>query len=392
MISSEWRGRIFVLSTDLVGGGAEAQAVSLATGLKSRGWEVDIASMVEAAPCPVPLIRAGIEMQCLHMRPGRPDPRKLAPLIAMLRRHRPHIVHSHMAHANLAARALRRMLPARAIVCTLHNVNMSGIHRDHGRALEIMHRWTDSLADITTAICQCAVDECVRVKAAPPHKIRMIPNGIDMAVFRPDAAARERVRRSLGVEEKFVWLAAGRLEMQKDYGNMLRAFATLSESERAGTVLLISGTGSLERQMGALAEELRIAGDVRFLGRRADMPDVLNAADAFVMSSAFEGSPLALLEAAATGLPIVATAVGGIPEIVLEGRTGFLSGPGNPAALGEQMRRMMSLPGEERRSMGRAGQAHVEANHRIETVVDRWEDLYREVLSRRAFGRALPIQ
>lgn len=384
MSSNGWRGRLFVLSTDLVGGGAEAQAVSLATRLKSRGWEVEVASMVEAAPCPVPLIQAGIRMHCLHMRPGRPDPRVIPPLVAMLRRDRPHVIHTHMVHANLLARTIRRVLPAHALVCTLHNVNMSGIHRDHGRVFEVMHRWTDPLADVTTAICQRAVDECVRVKAVPRDKMRMIPNGIDLETFRPHADARERIRRDLGVSEEFVWLAAGRLEAQKDYGNMLRAFATLSPGERAGIVLLISGTGSLERQLHRLAEELRISDDVRFLGRRSDMPDLLNAADAFVMSSAFEGSPLALLEAGATGIPIVATAVGGNPEIVLQGRTGFLCEPHDPRALGEQMRRMMNLPGPERRHLGAAGLAHIAANHGIETVVDRWEDLYREVLSKKA--------
>ncbi|MDQ6664138.1 MAG: glycosyltransferase [Acidobacteriota bacterium] len=388
MNSNEWRGRLFVLSTDLAGGGAEAQAVNLAIRLKARGWGVEMASMVEAGPSPVPLVEAGIRMHCLHMRPGRPDPRVVPPLIAMLRRDRPHVVHTHMVHANLLARTIRHALPPHVLICTLHNVNMSGIHHDHGRVFEIMHRWTDPLADITTAICQCAADECVRVKAVPRHKMRVIPNGIDMNVFRPHAGARERIRRDLGVAEKFVWLAAGRLEAQKDYGNMLQAFAALSPEEREETILLISGTGSLERKLISLAEELRMGGQVRLLGRRSDMPDVLNAADAFVMSSVFEGSPLALLEAAATGLPIVATAVGGNPEIVLQGRTGFLCEPCNPLALSEQLRRMMRLPVAERRSMGAAGQALIGANHRIETVVDRWEDLYREVLSRRAGGSA----
>ena len=101
------------------------------------------------------------------------------------------------------------------------------------------------------------------------------------------------------------------------------------------------------------------------------------------MSSVFEGSPMALLEAGATGLPIVATAVGGNPEIVLDGQTGFLSAPKNPQALAGQMRRMMNLPGQQRRVMGLAGKAHVEAKHGLKNVVDRWEDLYREIVDRR---------
>lgn len=380
---NNWRGRIFVLSTDLVGGGAEAQAVSLAVELKSRGWQVDVASMVEAAPCPVQLTRAGITMQCLHMPRGRPNFRGIPSLIARLRRERPHIIHSHMVHANLLARFIRRLSPVRALVCTLHNVNMSGVHHDYGRAFEVMHRWTDRLADMTTAICQCAAEQCVRAKAVPPHKMRVMPNGVDLAAFRPDRQARMQVRRDLGVDKKFVWLAAGRFEFQKDYDNMLRAFATLSTAEREQTALLISGTGSLEGQTIRLAEELRISGEVQFLGRRSDMSDVLNAADAFVMSSVFEGSPMALLEAGATGLPIVATAVGGNPEIVLDGQTGFLSEPKNPHALAGQMRRMMNLPGRQRLAMGLAGKAHVETKHGLKNVVDRWEDLYREIVDRR---------
>ncbi len=382
MKMNDWRGRIFVLSTDLAGGGAEAQAVSLAVGLKSRGWQVDMASMVEA-PYPVQLMQAGIPMRCLHMPRGWPDFRVLSPLISKLRRERPHIIHSHLVHANLLARFIRRMLPVRALICTLHNVNMSGVHHDYGRAFEVMHRWTDRLADMTTAICQCAAEQCVRAKSVPAHKMRVMPNGVDLATFKTDDHARARVRRDLGVDGKFVWLAAGRLEFQKDYGNMLRAFASLSESEREQATLLISGTGSLEGQMTRLAEELRISGAVRFLGRRSDMPDVLNAADGFVMSSVFEGSPMALLEAGATGLPIVATAVGGNPEIVLDGRTGYLSEPQNPVALAGQMRRMMDLPRGQRVAMGLAGKAHVAAKHGLENVVDRWEDLYREIVDRR---------
>ena len=387
---NDWRGRIFVLSTDLVGGGAEAQAVSLAVELKSRGWQVDIASMVEATPCPAPLTQAGISMQCLHMPRGRPDFRVIPPLISKLRRERPHIIHSHLVHANLLARFMRHLLPVHALVCTLHNVNMSGVHHDYGRAFEMMHRWTDRLADMTTAICKCAAEQCVRAKAVPPHKMRVMPNGVDLATFRPNAEARAQVRRDLGADTKFVWLAAGRFEFQKDYDNMLRAFATLNEAERSQTTLLISGTGSLEQRTIRLAEELRIAGQVRFLGRRSDMPDVLNAADAFVMSSVFEGSPMALLEAGATGLPIVATAVGGNPEIVLDGRTGFLSEPKNPQALAGQMRRLMNLPGPQRLAMGLAGKAHVEAKHGLKNVVDRWEDLYREIVDRRRPQHAPP--
>jgi glycosyltransferase involved in cell wall biosynthesis len=116
---------------------------------------------------------------------------------------------------------------------------------------------------------------------------------------------------------------------------------------------------------------------------RSDIADVMSAADGYVLSSAWEGMPMVLLEAAAAGLPIVATRVGGNHEVVRDGETGYLVPPRDDAALAQGMLRLMELPTPERRAMGEAGHQHVRSHYSLGRVAERWEELYREVLARK---------
>jgi glycosyltransferase involved in cell wall biosynthesis len=203
--------------------------------------------------------------------------------------------------------------------------------------------------------------------------MRVIPNGVDTGRFRPDSGAR--------AGDRFTWLAAGRLMWKKDYATLLRACAGLP-----GATLLIAGDGPQRAELEELAADLNV--DVRFLGAREDISALMNACDGFALSSRVEGLPVALLEAAACGLPCAATNAGGVGEIVLDGRTGFLAAPADPDSLRNAMRKIMSLPAEERRRMGSAAREHAAAHFDWDAVVPRWESLYRELLdSARAFDR-----
>ena len=129
-----------------------------------------------------------------------------------------------------------------------------------------------------------------------------------------------------------------------------------------------------------LVQELGIASHVHFLGVRRDIPDLMNGADAFVLASAWEGLPMVLLEAAASGLPLVATDVGGVREIVRDGINGFLCPPGQSDALADVMKRVMALPPEKRAAMGEASRELVRRTFDIDQVVTRWEQLYQRLL------------
>ncbi|MGI9952918.1 glycosyltransferase [Moorellaceae bacterium AZ2] len=365
---------IVFLTTGLVYGGAETQLVRLATRLKARSWEVKVVSMLPPQAYVEELEAAGIPIESLGMRRGVPDPRALFRFASILRLEQPQVVHSHMVHANLLARLARPLARVPVLVCTVHTINEGGRHR------EWAYRLTDFLCDLTTQVSQSGLERYVRVRAVPQHKIRFIPNGVDTDRFRPNPEARARLRHELGLGNVFSWLAVGRCEEAKDYPNMLRAFAMVLR-EHGNTVLLIAGQGSLREEAEQLANQLGLREKVHFLGLRKDVPELMNAVDAYVMSSAREGMPMVLLEAGATGLPIVATDVGGNREVVLDGMSGFLVPPKDPEALARAMLRLMILSQEERRRMGEVGRAHVEANFSLEKVVDQWESLYQECLA-----------
>jgi SAM-dependent methyltransferase len=242
---------------------------------------------------------------------------------------------------------------------------------------------TDPLADVVVAVSRAVAERHAGAHAVRRSKLRVIPNGVATAVFRPDPR-RESERRRLKVAAAFVWLAAGRLMWKKDYPTLLRAFAT-----QRGAVLLIAGEGPQETELRALARELAV--DARFLGRVDDMPALMNAADALVLSSVVEGLPMALIEAASSGLPAVATDAGGVREAILEGQTGFVCPPRDPAGLGEAMSRLAALSPEARARMGVAARAHAVARFDLKRVAAEWDRAYRELLDPvwgQAFGPA----
>jgi glycosyltransferase involved in cell wall biosynthesis len=360
---------ILFLVNAMLRGGAEIQVCRIAVGLRRRGWEVTVVSMIPPEALEAELHAAGVALHSLDMRPGIPNPAAIIKLRKILSCRRPQIVHSHMYHANLLGRVTRLFARIPLLICTAHNI------RESGRAGELAYRFTDHLADLTTNVSQAAVQRFIRIGAVPAQRIRFIPNGLDVSAFAPDSEARARLRQQLNLGDKFAWLAIGRFEEAKDYPNLLRAFKTTPPN----AILLVVGRGKLEFQLRDLAAALRIAERVRFLAVRNDVPALMNAVDGYVMSSLWEGMPLVLQEASATGLPIVATDVGGNADVVANGSSGILVPPANSEALGQAMRQVMALSQGQRQEMGRVGRRHVQSRFDMDSVLDQWEELYREL-------------
>ena len=362
------------MTTGLGYGGAETQLVRLATRLKARGWNVHVVSMLPPQAYVGDLQRAGISVVSLGMRRGIPDPKALFRLVFILRREKPQLLTTFMYHANLLGRVAGRLAGVPVVVSSIRNERFGGTLRDR------IMRVTDSLADVTTVNSHLAGQAIVRRGVVPAKKLRVIPNGLDTARFVWSPDLRKHVREALGVDEgSFLWLAVGRLEQQKDYPNLLEAFVRVVR-ERSEAALRIAGEGPLRPALEGTVRRLGLEQRVIFLGVRADVPRLLAAADAFVLASAWEGLPNVVMEAMAAGKPVVATRVGGVPELVEHGKSGFLVPPKDPEALAVAMLRLMALSDETRARMGEAGQAHVRANYELERVVDKWEALYQELL------------
>jgi glycosyltransferase involved in cell wall biosynthesis len=369
--------KVLFLSTSMGMGGADQQLLSGARELRARGHDVLIVSLTPLGPMGLEARGLGIRTESLEMARGAPDPRGLLRLVRLVRAWRPDVVHSHMVHANLMARALRLLAPIPVLVSTIHNIY------EGGPLLMAAYRLSNRLVDHMTIISEAAADRFVRDRIVPRELLRVIPNGVDADEFRKVAAdARATVRGTLGVQGEFVWLAVGRFETAKDYPNMLHAFARLHD-QHPRTVLLLVGRGSLQGDTETLTRSLGLVDAVRFLGVRRDVSELMSAADGYVMSSAWEGMPMVLLEAAAAGLPIVTTAVGGNREVVADEESGFLVPPRDADALARGMARLTGLSAPELRAMGERGRERVRIRYGLARVADRWEALYGEMLARK---------
>ncbi len=358
--------------------GAEMQIFYLARELRRRGWRVGVVSMLPPEALVERLEAEGVRFASLEMRRKLPNPYKLFRLARLLREWRPEILHCHMVHANLMGRLVRLLVSIPTVVSTAHNIN------EGGRLRELAYRITDPLTDITTQISRAATEHYVRIGAVPAHRIRFIPNGLDLELFRPDPKLRREIRQELRLPPaEFIWLAVGRFDQAKDYPNMLHAFAKATEMG-SGMLLLVGGDG-LEENMAPLAQALGIGDRVRFLGLRDDVQRLMKGVDGYLMSSAWEGMPMVLLEAAASALPIVTTDVGGNREVVRDGTSGFVVEPRDANRLASAIRQMMELPEEQRRAMGEAGRKLVQEHYGLAPVVAKWEELYAELGAR---GRA----
>ena len=375
--------RILFLSTSMGMGGADQQLLSAARELRARGHDIMIVSLTPLGAMGIEARAEGFRAESLGMARGVPDPRGLVRLVRLVREWRPDVIHSHMVHANLLARVLRVLAPVPALVSTIHNIT------EGGALLMAGYRASNALVDHMTIISQAAAARFIRDRIVPSRLLTVIPNGVDPRPFaRVAPETRAALRRSLELGDEFVWLAVGRFELAKDYPNMLRAFASVRERQ-PGALLLLVGEGALQAEAEALTHTLGLTPAVRFLGVRRDVPDVMRAADGYVMSSAWEGMPMVLLEAAAAGLPIVTTNVGGTGEVVADGSSGFLAPARDPAALAAAMTRLMALPEADRRAMGEQGRERVMSRFSLVRVVERWEALYRAVLDRKGAALAL---
>jgi glycosyltransferase involved in cell wall biosynthesis len=244
------------------------------------------------------------------------------------------------------------------------------------------YRLSDGLADCTTAVSKAAAMRFVDLKAVPRHKCVVLTNGIEIAEFAPSAVRRIQIRVQMGMDGEFIWLAAGRIVPAKDLSNLLRAFARVKTAGPEAQ-LWIAGEGAgveFERLCG-LALELGLGSRLRWLGLRRDLPALLDAADGFVLASAWEGMPLALGEAMAMEKPVVATDVGGVRELV--GEAGRIVSAKSPESLAQAMLETMQSTLAERYAMGAAARERIAKNFSIEAKADEWESLYRTVLEGR---------
>ena len=319
------------------------------------------------------------------------DPLAVKRLLQEIRRVRPHILHTHTAKAGAVGRAAALMAgEARPpiIVHTYHGHVLRG-YFDPVRT-QFFRETERALARHTTRLVAVGPevrDDLVELDVAPYEKFSVIRLGIDLESRVLGTDRREEYRKLFGVpEDRFVVGWIGRMTGIKRVPDVLRAFKRLHE-QGIDTTLCMVGDGPDREPAERLAKELGIARHVLWTGYQRDVSPYYSLFDALLLPSANEGTPVVAIEALAASRPVVATRVGGVPDVVTDGEDGFLVGLGDVRGAADALAALARDP-ERRRRMGERGRELVVPRYRVERLVDDMDALYRELLSRQ--GLPLP--
>lgn len=355
-------------------GGAERMVLHLARGLQEAGREPVVVTlrsgwMTERAQ------GLGVPVWILPQARGL-DPAWVLRLARRLRREEIDLLHSHEFAMNVFG-GMAAVVARRPHVATLHGRAYATDRRRRALAYRGLRRGGMRLVAVSRDLAGYLA---ARLRL-PVEALSVVPNGIPLPerrgpagpageAARTDAQREARRETGLPVEARVV-VAVGNLYPVKDHATLLRALAALPEDVHVA----IAGRGEEEPRLRRLADELGLAPRCHLLGVRDDVPRLLATADVFAQPSRSEGLPLAVLEAMGAALPVVATRVGGLPEVVVEGETGHLVPPGDPEALATVLGRVLAGP-DRGRSLGEAGRALAEREFSVRAMVERYLALY----------------
>jgi len=353
----------------------------LATTLASQGHQVAVLSFTQTA-LPTDLedaLRTGrVPLTCLNKRTGF-DVSVYAGVHRTLREFEPDVVHTHQY-------VLPYVLPAslyHRVRAKVHTVN-NGWEYEARQA----NRWVHHLAFRAGVVPVAVGEEVANVlcRALRLRAVTVIPSAVSVQAYRAAAAARDVWRRREGFsKEDVLFVCVAGFRPEKNHALLLQAFAQ-GALHRGAAHLLLVGVGALREVLQDRVRDLGLGDSVRFLGFRTDLAEVLAAADVFVLPSDREGNPLAVLEAMAAGTPIIATAVGGLPELVESGLSGLLVPPGDAAALTTALRRIYE-DSALRGALGANSLRRAEERFDISVAAREYTKLYESLVSKRASFR-----
>lgn len=371
--------RVAFLLPTLGTGGLERMVTSLATGLDRSAFHPQVELFDALGPLEAIFTRAGIPVRLDRRRRGYLDPLLIRRLARRWRREGVGVVHAHnttaMVYASLAGR-----LAGIPVVYTEHGP--SGRRFPHPMHDRLLHKLAARFVRRAAVVARWLGDALVKWEGFPPEQVVFVPNGIDPAPFREPLGERSAVRASLGIP--FAGPVAGcvaRLDPVKNHRLLLRAWRTVVALHPQAT-LLLAGDGPEREPLRRLADSLGLSGRVRFLGDRSDVPRLLRAMDFHVLASRSEGTSLTLLEAMAASRASIATAVGGTPDVIEHGRTGWLVPPGDGAALATAILALCAEPGRAL-AMGLAASEEFDRRFTLDSMVRRYESIYRECAAAR---------
>jgi glycosyltransferase involved in cell wall biosynthesis len=369
---SAYRHRVVYLSHAFHVGGAEEMVLNLVRHLPQR-FEPVIVCIHSAGPIGEEIRKTGVEFHVLDLNPGWRHPFHLIKLERALTDLRADIVHTFLLTASLYGRLAAMFARVPVIIGTEVNIYENKEPR-HIKAERWLMAKTDSVVVSAGSVRDFYIDQV----GADPSKVEVIYNAVDWSQLET-TKTRDEMREELQLGQ-FAPVAGivARLTEQKAHSVLFQAMASTPGLERLH--LVVVGDGHLREQLERQATDLGIADRVRFLGARRDLGNLMSAMDMFVMPSLWEGLPLSMVLAMGAGLPVVATSVAGIPEVVHDGHSGLLVPPGDAPALGAALSQLVRSS-DLRRALGTVAQASALPRYGVDGYVSSVTALYDRLLA-----------
>jgi glycosyltransferase involved in cell wall biosynthesis len=360
--------------------GAEEHILTLLRGFDRKEFRLHLVCSPQVADALTPDVPSDVELLPLFY-PTPSHAAGAAQLGRWIRERRIQVLHSHLFRSSLCASPVGWMCRVPLVVETPH------VRESWRRGWKANSFTVDRIAsrfvDRYVAVSYANARYLIAVKGLPERKVHVIQNGTDLSRFNPAHVAPPDMRAEFGIGPADpVLLVAARLEPQKGHSVLLNAMPeVLREFPNARVFCL--GDGVLRQELGHQAKQLGLQDSVRFLGFRSDVADWLALCDFTVLPSFYEGLPLVAVESLAAGRTMLATAVDGTPEVIVDGRTGITVPPGDPGALAAAICSLLRSP-ELRRRLAEQGRAHVLERFSQERQVRETSEFYLEALGRAA--------
>lgn len=304
-------------------------------------------------------------------------------ILRLLRQQRPAILHTHTSKAGLLGRVAGRLTGVPVIVHTFHGLVLKGHYGPlKTNAVRAVERWLARFSDRLITVSNADKKDLLAYRVAPSHKIEVIPLGLELNQFIYSRKRRGVLHRELGLDSARRLIGiVGRIAPIKNHRLFFDAMARVL-AEHAMAHVVVVGDGDLRPEMESYVDKIGIANRVSFLGWRHDLAQVYTDLEVVVISSNNEGTPVSAIEAMATGRPVVATRVGGLPDLISDGDTGYLVAPGNVTQLASAVERVLG-DGETTDRLRRNARESVKDKFAVERLATDVDSLYRKLLAER---------
>ncbi len=371
------RVKVLYVFAALPVGGAEEVLITEVEGLDKTRFAPFVCVLSEKGPVGEQIENRGFPVVALHrMKSHRFDPRIVRDLYRLIKTEKADVVHTHLYDGNKYGRLAAGLARVPAIISHYHNVYPRRRIKYH-----LINRVLANLNDRILAVSQAVKESVVRFDRISPEMIEVLYNGIDPLNFSGEFED-SGVRQRFGVKpEDFLIGVVARLEEQKGHIYLFRALRQLIPDFPQIKVLVV-GDGTLRPVLEAKVLEMELSDKVLFVGTRKNIPEILAALDLFILPSLWEGFSLAILEALAMGTPVIASAVGGAPEVIRSGHNGLLIPPGEESDLVTGVREAILDP-RKYKQMGRQGKETVDRKFTLARHLTRLQDIYLEVLAQK---------